>query len=310
LDLTELSPGTTYYFVVRARNPVGEEDSNTAEVSATTCLSGHTACIGTCVSTTTDPANCGACGNACPSGFCASGQCCGSGQIACDGACSSTQTDPCNCGACGNTCATGLCANGQCCGSGQTTCNGACTSMQTDASNCGACGNTCATGLCANGQCCGSGQTLCNGACTSTQADANNCGARGNTCPVGEVCSIGQCGALCSGNQDCPQFESCLGSVCRCVTIVPSLQLALCGTQCVAIHQDNANCFACGHMCPAGSTCSAASGGCVYSCSPPLAACNGLFNPCVDTSSDPLNCGTCGTVCAAGQTCRTGLCVM
>lgn len=66
----------------------------------------------------TDPANCGACGNACF--FCSGGQCiflqaCLSPEVFCGDVCVNLQTDPANCGACGAAC--GIiepCIGGEC----------------------------------------------------------------------------------------------------------------------------------------------------------------------------------------------------
>lgn len=110
-----LMANTAYFFVVRARNAAGTEDTNTVEVGAQTCVAGDRACNGTCVSLASDPANCGACGNACAGGLCSSGACCAAGQSVCNGACTSVASDAANCGACGNQCPAGSeCAAGQC----------------------------------------------------------------------------------------------------------------------------------------------------------------------------------------------------
>ncbi|MBK6533672.1 MAG: hypothetical protein IPF99_30025 [Deltaproteobacteria bacterium] len=81
---------------------------------------------------------------------------CSSGVTACNNTCRDLQTDPAHCGACGNACATGLvCANGTCqCPTGSITCNGACVNPQTDRNHCGACGMTCDAGqICGAGRC-------------------------------------------------------------------------------------------------------------------------------------------------------------
>ena len=191
--MTDLTARTAYFFVVRARNAVGKEDKNTVEVSAQTCAVGNTACNRTCTLLASDPANCGACGNACASGLCAGGQCCSTGQSSCNGTCTSLVSDPANCGACGNVCASGLCAGGQCCSTGQSSCNGTCTLLASDPANCGACGNACASGLCAGGQCCSTEQSSCNGTCTSLVSDPANCGSCGNQCSIRALCSAGRC---------------------------------------------------------------------------------------------------------------------
>ncbi len=87
------------------------------------CAPGLTDCGGVCVATCCDNANCGACGNVCPSGQtcfegicgCPSGLCCEAGETVCDGTCVATCCNNDHCGACGNTCPAGLtCFEGVC----------------------------------------------------------------------------------------------------------------------------------------------------------------------------------------------------
>jgi hypothetical protein len=120
-------------------------------------------CGSVCSDTSSDPANCGGCGNACSNGgSCVSGQCtgggCQGGQILCAGACTDPTSDPNNCGACGNACPDGDgCISSQCvpasCQDGQILCAGACTDPTSDPNNCGACGNVCSSGFCSEGTC-------------------------------------------------------------------------------------------------------------------------------------------------------------
>jgi len=79
-------------------------------------------CNGICIAVDSDPANCGACDNACmgSDSICLAGKCaCGSpGMDYCDGVgCMDVQSDFNNCGACGNACDPNndqACANGVC----------------------------------------------------------------------------------------------------------------------------------------------------------------------------------------------------
>jgi hypothetical protein len=116
-----------------------------------------------------------------------------------------------------------------------------------------------------------------------------------------------------------------------------------CGSQCVNLSTDRANCGSCGSTCSEDQTCS--SGHC--SCVSPLSACGAACvnltsdgsncgacghscsgqvcsqgvcssscrtgemacgNSCVNTATDPTNCGACGTRCAGGQACNNGAC--
>jgi hypothetical protein len=167
------------------------------------CPTGQTKCRGTCVATSTDPANCGQCSTTCTSGItCCGGQCraCSAPRTlnpttcACDcPACSVNQApDPTSC-ACG-------------CPSGTTLCGGQCVSTSCPSGqvfNTTTCGCGCVTGtaLC-NGQCmstlCSTGQTF------STTTCACECS---NTCAAPQVLNTSTCACECPGG--CGICETC-----------------------------------------------------------------------------------------------------
>jgi hypothetical protein len=116
-----------------------------------TCRQGLTWCEGHCSDLSADIGDCGACGNACPSGHtCIDRHCCQKGQALCNGFCSDL-ADVKNCGSCGNACQNGsVCYNAKClnmsiaCPSGQTECyDEKCYDLTSDNLNCGWCGRVC-----------------------------------------------------------------------------------------------------------------------------------------------------------------------
>jgi hypothetical protein len=282
---------------------------------AVTCGSGATLCGGSCVETQNDPANCGACGTACPAGqVCSAGKCgvtCLGGSTLCGTTCVQTQNDPANCGACGTACPTGqVCSTGKCgvtCLGGSTPCGGSCVQTQSDPNNCGACGTACPAGqVCSSGKCgvtCLGGSTLCTPdggvpACVQTQSDPDNCSACGMVCPAPTnttaYCSAGVCGYACNaGFLDCALGQS---------------GCSVNGTT------DVNNCGACGNKCAmqAATTSVGCSGAAckVTGCSAGYGDCNGVYTDgCeVDTNTDVNNCGSCGKPCAASLHCFNGTC--
>nr|MDQ3037149.1 FG-GAP-like repeat-containing protein [Myxococcota bacterium] len=265
-------------------------------------------------------ADCGACGNTCPSGqVCSAGMCaasCRPGLSDCSGSCRDLANDPTSCGACGTTCpagpgATAFCSASTCgivCAPGRADCNGdpidGCeVDLTSTTSDCGACGAACtlpnATEVCTASLCqvdsCDAGFDDCNAAridgCeASLSTDSANCGVCGSACPSGQRCSMGMCLASCAA------------------------PLTACGLECVNAGTDPANCGGCGMACPdraaAAEVCAA--GSCAFVCDAGFADCDlAGANGCeIDTRSDETSCGGCGRACGTGEECLAGTCAL
>lgn len=233
LDDNRISPAS-------CDNACTAADANTAS-----CCTG-TVCGASCTDTTSDPVNCGACGNACANGAsCNNGSCSTTCRgTTCGSSCVDLQSDAGNCGACGKACKNGeTCVGGtcgSCCTNGNTVCQGvggadvSCVNLTWDSSNCGACGNHCAaTEMCTGSSCAACPAAMqCAGYCPDMNWDPTNCGACGKRCTPSESCVQGSCGA-------------CLGLVCAGVCTEPLT--------------DPSNCGACGNACAAGECCVAGS---------------------------------------------------
>lgn len=87
--------------------------------------------------------------------------------------------------------------------------------------------------------------------------------------------------------------------------------LDLCGSVCVDLDTDDANCGACGNGCADGQACM--EGACVLACPPDRIACGG---ECIDPDSNPMYCGAmgdctgpnAGEACDAEEVCSAGKC--
>jgi hypothetical protein len=215
-----------------ANHPDGADGGGDGPEPCTTC--GGTACV----DTTTDPAHCGGCGAACPTGAsCAGGTCeCAANTTVCAGSCVDLQSDAVHCGDCGEACPAGtVCNAGTCAGScgALTQCGASCVDTQTSGAHCGACDNPCPAGAsCVDGACvCPAGTMACNGTCIDVSSSSTNCGACGKACAGGSSCQNGAC--------VCPDGK------------------ILCGGVCTDTSSDPSHCGACGQSCAMGQSCTA-----------------------------------------------------
>jgi hypothetical protein len=215
-----------------------------------------------------DPANCGACGNACAADqVCSRGACastCAADTVACSGACVDLMTDVDHCGACGNICTS---ANGS-----PACVNGACTVAACDAgfyangTTCQACAAACSAGQYQTADC----TSTTNRSCASCTVIAN-CAAETCTTSAAQVCTACSAGFYLSGNAcvacstgACPSGEyqtaACSATAdrtCAACTAIANCTAATCTTSSDQV------CSACGvGNYASGGTCLACSGAC------------------------------------------------
>lgn len=277
----------------------------------------------TCGDTTSNPANCGSCGNQCaaPSharATCASSRCgfaCDAGYGDCDhnaanGCEVNLNTDRANCNTCGHACSgtlacvAGSCASMSTCTAPLTTCSGVCVNPVTDLANCGSCGNRCSTPA--------HGRATCASSTCGVSCDTNfaNCdGSAANGCEVdlrSDRNNCGSCGRPCTGS------SSCVAGACTTPSTTCSPPTTSCAGACVNLSNDASNCGGCGVTCStranAGSTC--ASSSCQFACYSGFADCDGnASNGCeANLSSSSAHCGSCGHGCPTGSACSAGSC--
>lgn len=251
-----------------------------------------------------------------------------------DGCEAQPTTDPLNCGTCGNKCADGVrCINGICgCPLGFTDCNGNCIDLSSNDYNCGACNFSCQDQPpqplpdggaipphmylgCMEGKC----QDLrCSRDQNSKWEDCNDSKVP-DGCEVdllsGDTANCGKCGNACAPGKLCFSTPS-TGMACQCQD-----GLTYCGSpfgwpppSCVDTESDPSNCGGCGYRCPTapGANAICTHGRCGFECPEGRADCNGdSTDGCeVDLKADPRHCGGCGTSCdvGKGQPCADGKC--
>lgn len=156
-------------------------------------------------------------------------------------------------------------------------CGERCVDLLTDADHCGRCGRVCETGICRYGTC---------------------------TCPSGFIDDGTRCApavpdrAHCGGDLSCPPGARCANGACHC----PNAWEIACGSSCVDLRSDDANCGQCGRFCTGATSCQG--GRCVCG-REGMTACG---SRCVDLQTDAEHCGDCFNGCGAGQRCQAGAC--
>jgi hypothetical protein len=257
--------------------------------------------------------------------------------------------DPANCGACGNACAAGeRCIKGRCgCPPPLTDCHGRCVDTRSDDGNCGACDHECdpiATECnpprpntqsgCSGSVCgkvkCMEGYGDCNHDLDEAYTDK---GCRSDGCEtnlqIPDPNNCGKCGLKCLPGQECRDE----GYGLQCLDACAKAGLTLCPlpTRCVDLLSDRDSCGICNNRCPLGAFDGAYEGHQVSSCSKGFCKleCVVGFGDCnndpsdgceVDLSRNPASCGSCGNACdadagagsdgGAGQPCIEGKCLM
>ncbi|AKU98410.1 hypothetical protein AKJ09_05074 [Labilithrix luteola] len=247
-------------------------------------------------------------------------------------------TDPNNCGTCGNKCADGVeCIDGKCgLPPGQAECWGMIVDLQNDDFNCGECDNYCepppdapelANNMvygCVKGQC---GQPKCADWGAEKWVDCDKDPKNGCEVYIGpsndpsliDPNNCGACGKKCTGDQICDHRQLAPHASCTC----ENPQETRCGSSatydlgCFDLLNDPNNCGTCFNKCTTFGRNTAATcrkGDCENSCLPGWGDCDGNPKNGCETNlmvSDG-HCGACGNRCdtQAGQPCVEGQCAM
>ena len=268
------------------------------------CPNNARCCGHTCLDTSADLNNCGACGN-----VCAPGQ-----TLCCDGKCANPTSDATHCGACNVACSqlngTPSCNNGSCawaCNNGWAHCanvNSGCETKITTLSDCGGCGNTCIFANASGAMCDGA---TCSYTCAPGFADCNAKAPDVDGCEtaIDTVLNCGSCGMAC-GNNNTANVK-CTGGACifACKPGFADCNANPISNGCETnIGSSPTDCGGCGMVCgfvPRGTP-GCTNGVCTVSaCAGFFRDCDGVYaNGCeTDVSANLDDCGACGVACGA-----------
>ncbi len=237
---------------------------------------------------------------------------CAQGYMDCDNHCIPVSSDPGNCGACGNVCASGECLAGVCAGVGKDAASPrdarereasasrdarAHDGTVPDAASGGDAGHADVVATDA-------GHAVSDAAAHHDAAlpDGHAAEASAQDARVADA-RAGDAHADAAG-ADAARADAASTDAAAARDAAP---------QCTPPFTTASSCGACGVACPTGQICAppsadagpdAGSYGCVDECTLPLVACDGT---CLDVTGDPMNCGACGRVCMSGI-CVTGVC--
>jgi hypothetical protein len=300
------------------------------------CPGGLSCCNSMCVDLTSDPLNCGSCGNPCSVG---------NATTCCASQCTDLNTSADNCGMCGRACsssnvATRHCAVGQCkpdCNTGRGDCNlpgtnDGCETDITTPAHCGGCNTACAdnnTGHATSSACNFDGGT-CTYACSSPFADCDTSGANSNGCETniqnGDPvhcggCMNSACDTVNSLSPNCASgacvYGGCATNQGDCTNSGDPRNLLGCETPTTSVAHCG-NCTACDPSNASTRTCALDAGThCVYGCNSPFADCDktppdNTQGCTTNTSNDILNCTNCGLACdtanSNGASCNGSKC--
>ena len=210
---------------------------------------------GTCAAdVSSDAANCGGCGAACPANaLCQAGQCyCKDGYT--------VENNQCVVAAAGT-------SSGNGCPAGMSPCpDGYCYELASSASNCGICGNMCPTGMICSASTCSNvpieATTAAPTTSTTTAAVTTTTTSSVSSGPtliggLSKACFLWG-GTNCGGT--CVNLSINNGNCGSCGHICSGLTATCCGGGCTNLNKDTSNCGTCGHKC--GVTSSCVSGSC------------------------------------------------